>query len=62
MTYVASPLTPRRQMLTYLEFEKPIAALDQRIAELRDTATSGDIDIEPEIAISAMESAGSWHG
>src|SRR5436190_4493015 len=37
-------------MLTYLEFEKPIAALDQRIAELRDTATSGDIDIEPEIA------------
>ena len=37
-------------MLTYLEFEKPIAALDQRIAELRDTATSGDIDIEPEIS------------
>ena len=37
-------------MLTYLEFEKPIAALDQRIAELRDTASSGDIDIEPEIA------------
>ena len=50
MTYVTWPLTPRRQMLTYLEFEKPIAALDQRIAELRDTATSGDIDIEPEIA------------
>lgn len=37
-------------MHTYLEFEKPIAALDQRIAELRDTATNGDIDIEPEIA------------
>jgi len=37
-------------MHTYLEFEKPIAALDQRIAELRDTATSGDIDIAPEIA------------
>ena len=50
MTSAPSPLTPRRQMLTYLEFEKPIAALDQRIAELRDTATSGDIDIEPEIS------------
>lgn len=43
-------------MLTYLEFEKPIAALDQRIAELRDTATSGDIDIEPEIAKLAAKS------
>ena len=37
-------------MLTYLEFEKPIAALDQRINELRDTASAGDIDIEPEVA------------
>jgi acetyl-CoA carboxylase carboxyl transferase subunit alpha len=37
-------------MLTYLDFEKPIAALDQRINELRDTATAGDIDIEPEVA------------
>lgn len=36
-------------MLTYLEFEKPIAALDQRINELRETATAGDIDIEPEV-------------
>ena len=37
-------------MLTYLDFEKPIAALDQRITELRETATAGDIDIEPEVA------------
>jgi acetyl-CoA carboxylase carboxyl transferase subunit alpha len=37
-------------MLTYLDFEKPIAALDQRINELRETATAGDIDIEPEVA------------
>ena len=37
-------------MLTYLEFEKPIAALDQRINELRETASAGDIDIEPEVA------------
>ena len=35
-------------MLTYLDFEKPIAALDQRITELRETASAGDIDIEPE--------------
>ena len=33
-------------MLTYLEFEKPISALDQRINELRETATAGDIDID----------------
>src|SRR5687767_9797492 len=37
-------------MLTYLEFEKPIAALDQRINELRETATAGQIDIEAEVA------------
>ncbi|MDV3256279.1 MAG: acetyl-CoA carboxylase carboxyltransferase subunit alpha [Sphingomonas sp.] len=37
-------------MQTYLEFEKPIAALDQRIAELRDTASAGEIDIQPEVA------------
>jgi acetyl-CoA carboxylase carboxyl transferase subunit alpha len=37
-------------MLTYLDFEKPIAALDQRIVELRDTASAGEIDIEPEVA------------
>lgn len=37
-------------MQTYLEFEKPIAALDQRINELRDTASTGEIDIEPEVA------------
>ena len=40
----------RAAMLTYLEFEKPIAALDLRINELRDTANAGDIDIEPEVA------------
>ncbi len=50
MTKGASPLTPPRQMQTYLEFEKPIAALDQRIAELRDTARAGEIDIQPEVA------------
>ena len=37
-------------MQTYLEFEKPIAELEARVAELRETATSGAIDIEAEIA------------
>jgi acetyl-CoA carboxylase carboxyl transferase subunit alpha len=44
-------------MQTYLDFEKPIAALDQRINELRDTATAGDIDIEPEVAKIEAKSA-----
>jgi acetyl-CoA carboxylase carboxyl transferase subunit alpha len=44
-------------MLTYLEFEKPIAALDQRINELRDTANAGEIDIEPEVAKLEAKSA-----
>ena len=44
-------------MLTYLEFEKPIAALDQRITELRDTANAGEIDIEPEVARLEAKSA-----
>lgn len=36
-------------MTSYLEFEKPIAALDARITELRETANDGDLDIESEI-------------
>ena len=44
-------------MLTYLDFEKPIAALDQRINELRETANAGDIDIEPEVARLEAKSA-----
>ncbi len=37
-------------MLTYLDFEKPIAELETRVAELRETAdSSDDIDIEAEI-------------
>ena len=37
-------------MISYLEFEKPVAALEARIAELRETAKTGDVDISPEIA------------
>jgi len=37
-------------MISYLEFEKPVAALEARIAELRDTAaSSGELDIAAEI-------------
>lgn len=36
-------------MISYLEFEKPVAALEARIAELRETASAGDVDISSEI-------------
>jgi acetyl-CoA carboxylase carboxyl transferase subunit alpha len=37
-------------MLNYLDFEKPIAELETRVAELRDTASSGAVDIDTEVA------------
>ena len=37
-------------MQTYLDFEKPIAELDQRIAALRETAGNGTVDIDAEVA------------
>jgi acetyl-CoA carboxylase carboxyl transferase subunit alpha len=36
-------------MLNYLDFEKPIAELETRVGELRETANSGSIDIDAEI-------------
>ena len=36
-------------MTSYLDFEKPIAALESRILELRDTADEGSLDIQAEI-------------
>ena len=36
-------------MLTFLDFEKPIADLETRVAELRETAESGSLDLESEI-------------
>ena len=36
-------------MQTYLDFEKPIAELETRVSELRETANSGDIDLDAEI-------------
>ena len=44
-------------MHTYLDFEKPIADLDQRIAALRDTAKSGDINIDAEVGKLEAKSA-----
>jgi acetyl-CoA carboxylase carboxyl transferase subunit alpha len=36
-------------MKTYLDFEKPIAELETRVAELRETATSSEINIDTEV-------------
>ena len=36
-------------MQTYLDFEKPIAELETRVSELRDTASSGELDLDAEI-------------
>lgn len=44
-------------MQTYLEFEKPIAELESRVAELRETATASDIDIDAEVAKLEAKSA-----
>ena len=37
-------------MVAYLEFEKPIAELQARIADLRQTADAGSIDIDGEVS------------
>jgi acetyl-CoA carboxylase carboxyl transferase subunit alpha len=44
-------------MLSYLDFEKPIAELEARVAELRETASSGAIDIEAEVGKLEAKSA-----
>ena len=36
-------------MPTFLDFEKPIAELEARVAELRETASAGELNIESEI-------------
>jgi acetyl-CoA carboxylase carboxyl transferase subunit alpha len=37
-------------MPTFLDFEKPIAEIEARVAELRETASAGELNIEAEIA------------
>jgi acetyl-CoA carboxylase carboxyl transferase subunit alpha len=44
-------------MKTYLDFEKPIAELETRVAELKETANNGDLDIDPEIGKLEAKSA-----
>ena len=44
-------------MHSYLEFEKPVAQLDQRIAELREAATGDEVDITPELSRLEAKSA-----
>ena len=44
-------------MISYLEFEKPVAALEARIAELRQAAKDGDVDISSEVRRLEMKSA-----
>jgi len=44
-------------MQTFLDFEKPIAELETRVAELRETASSGAIDIDAEIGKLEAKSA-----
>lgn len=44
-------------MISYLEFEKPVAGLEERIAELRSSAESGEVDIAGELARLEAKSA-----
>ena len=36
-------------MATFLDFEKPVAELDERVAQLRETAQNGSVNIDAEI-------------
>jgi acetyl-CoA carboxylase alpha subunit len=44
-------------MISYLEFEKPVAELEQRIAELRSAAEGDDVDITNELQRLELKSA-----
>ena len=44
-------------MNQYLEFEKPVAELDARIAELRAAAEGDDVDISSELGRLETKSA-----
>jgi len=44
-------------MQTYLDFEKPIAELEARVSELKETANSGELDLDAEIGKLEAKSA-----
>ncbi len=44
-------------MISYLEFEKPVAELDARIADLREAADNDDVDISKELERLEQKSA-----
>ncbi|MDP3677442.1 MAG: acetyl-CoA carboxylase carboxyltransferase subunit alpha [Novosphingobium sp.] len=44
-------------MISYLEFEKPVATLDAKIAELRQTAEGGEVQVSAEIRRLEQKSA-----
>jgi acetyl-CoA carboxylase carboxyl transferase subunit alpha len=44
-------------MISYLEFEKPVATLDAKIAELRQTAEGGEVQVGGEIGRLEQKSA-----
>jgi acetyl-CoA carboxylase carboxyl transferase subunit alpha len=44
-------------MISYLEFEKPVATLDAKIAELRQTAAGGEVQVGGEIKRLEQKSA-----
>jgi len=44
-------------MISYLEFEKPVAALDARIAELRSASQDEEVDVSKEIKRLEVKSA-----
>ncbi|QPC99785.1 acetyl-CoA carboxylase carboxyltransferase subunit alpha [Qipengyuania soli] len=44
-------------MISYLEFEKPVAELEQRIAELRSASEGDDVDISNELQRLELKSA-----
>ncbi len=44
-------------MISYLEFEKPVATLDAKIAELRQTAAGGEVQVGGEIQRLEQKSA-----
>ena len=49
LTEGGSRARPEPPMTTYLDFEKPIAELESKIAELRHLPNSADVDIADEV-------------